>query len=147
MNAPQGALLKAYLGTIYRIDTKPPTDLHIGQTSALPAGLAAVQAGGVFLTACNPHSRKLRPAANARRMRALRRILAIMGQPCLTGRAIDPAGLWPDEPSLWVAGLDRARGGLLARRFGQNAFVWCDAAGTAHLHWAARQKDSAHDHR
>lgn len=133
-------LLEAYLAAIYRIDTHPPTDLRIGCVNAPPAmpAAAAAWAGGVFMTACNPHSRLLRPAANARRMRALIRTLASMNRPWLAGRAIDPAGHWPDEASLWIPGLGPAEGQLLARRFGQNAFVWCDGDGAAHLCRVAR---------
>jgi hypothetical protein len=130
-------LAQAYHQAIYRIETDPPVDLRIGQsTRGLPGVVrAGLPPDGVFLTACNPRSRRLRPAANARRLRALQRAVRALGHPWLPGRGIDPQGLWPDEPSLWIPGLPLAEGCRLARRFGQHALVWCDALGMAHLIW------------
>ncbi len=126
-SAPQepaaSALAQAYRAAHYRIETVPPIILRIGQ--AHPALAAPFPQGGVFLTACNPRSRRLRPAANARRMRALRRAVERLGYAWLPGLGLDPHGLWPDEPSLWIPGLSLEKGLRLAHRFGQNALVWC----------------------
>lgn len=129
-------LAQAYRAAHYRIDTDPPLVLRIGQ--AHPALRALAPHGGVFLTACNPRSRRLRPAANARRLRALRRAVAGLGHAWLPGRGLDPRGLWPDEPSLWIPGLSLDAGLRLARRFGQNALVWCGPDTVARLAWTAR---------
>ena len=135
-SAPAGdaPLAQAYRAAHYRIDTDPPIVLRIGQVH--PALRHRFPQGGVFLTACNPRSRRLRPAANARRMRALRRALASLGQDGLPGCGLDPQGRWPDEPSLWIPGLPVEAGLGLARRFGQNALVCCGPDGIARLVWA-----------
>ncbi|WP_368640625.1 DUF3293 domain-containing protein [Castellaniella ginsengisoli] len=123
----------AYRAAHYRIETAPPLILRIGQ--AHPALAARFPHGGVFLTACNPRSRRLRPAANARRMRALCRAVERAGHAWLPGRGLDPHGSWPDEPSLWMPGLPLESGLRLARRFGQNALVWCGPDTVARLVW------------
>lgn len=144
------ALARAYRAAIYQIDTHPPVVLRIGQPhAALPALRARPASGrqprprtsqrrpasGVFLTACNPRSQRLRPTLNARRMRALQRLLARRGLGWLPGRGRDPAGHWPDEPSLWIPGLALSAGLRLARRFGQHALVWCGPDTVAQLIW------------
>lgn len=136
-----GPLAAAYLGARYRINapgTAPPVVLRIGHACPQLADLAQgceLPDWGVFLTACNPRSRRLRPAANRRRMRALHRALAQLGYAAMSGQAQDPTGCWPDEASLWIPGLPLDQGHALARRFGQNAFVWCDAQHQVHLIW------------
>ncbi len=127
------ALAQAYRTAHYRIDTDPPLVLRIGE--AHPALPALFPQGGVFLTACNPRSRRLRPAANARRLRALRRAVERLGRAWLPGRGLDPQGLWPDEPGLWIPGLPLDEGLRLARRFGQNALVRCGPDAVARLAW------------
>lgn len=127
------ALAQAYRAALYRIDIEPPLVLRIGE--AHPALHAQFPRGGVFLTACNPRSRRLRPAANARRLRALQRAVERLGHAWLPGRGMDPRGSWPEEPSLWIPGLSRDAGLQLARRFGQNALVWCGPDTVAHLAW------------
>ncbi|MFC4299226.1 DUF3293 domain-containing protein [Castellaniella hirudinis] len=133
-------LTEAYRAALYCIDTDPPVVLRIGRPqpalrSLMPSG---GEAGGLFLTACNPRSRRLRPAANARRLRALRRAVEGLGYAWRPGRGLDPLGLWPDEPSLWVPGLPLDAGLRLARRFGQNALVQCGPDTVARLVWTSR---------
>ncbi|MBV2179608.1 MAG: DUF3293 domain-containing protein [Castellaniella sp.] len=133
-------LAQAYRDAIYRIDSVPPLTLRIGwadpDLEMLHQRHSCVCS--VFLTACNPRSRRLRPAANARRMRALQRMLSLEGRAWLPGRGIDPLGQWPKEPSVWVPGLPLPEALNLARRFRQNALVWCTTAGVAHLIWVSR---------
>ncbi|MHA3903076.1 DUF3293 domain-containing protein [Castellaniella sp. WN] len=139
------ALAQVYRAAHYRIDTDPPLVLRIGQ--AHPALRPLFPQGGVFLTACNPRSRRLRPAANARRLRALRRAVERLGHVWLPGRGLDPLGLWPDETGLWIPGLPLDEGLRLARRFGQNALVLCGPDTVAQLAWTPwtdRHADSAH---
>ncbi|WP_146030673.1 DUF3293 domain-containing protein [Castellaniella caeni] len=128
---------QAYTQAIYRIDGPPPVLLRIGQVSAALAQLHQHHgcASSVFITACNPRSRRLRPAANQRRLRALRRALDVLGRAYLPACGLDPQHLWPDEPSLWVPGLPLRQGLQLARRFGQNAIVWCRDPQPARLVW------------
>jgi hypothetical protein len=133
------ALAHAYRNARYRIDAPDPVFLRLDAPNPGLRGLAGngVSLAGVFLTACNPHSRRLRPAANIRRMRALRRAVTRLGRAWHPGRALDPLGDWPEEPSLWIPGLPLAEGHALARRFGQNAFIACDDEGVARLVWVA----------
>ncbi|WP_345798424.1 DUF3293 domain-containing protein [Castellaniella sp. MT123] len=133
-------LVQAYRDALYRIDAAPTLTLRIGWADPDLEMLHRRHscACSVFLTACNPRSRRLRPAANARRMRALQRTLSREGRAWLPGRSIDPLGLWPDEPSAWIPGLPLPEALNLARRFGQNALVWCAADGIARLIWVRR---------
>ena len=125
------ALDAAYRAAHYRIDVDPPLVLHIGEPH--PALPSRFPAGGVFVTACNPRSRRLRPVANARRMRALCRAVERLGHAWLPGCGLDPQGQWPDEPSLWVPALSCAAGQRLAHQFGQNALVYCGPDGVPRL--------------
>lgn len=140
-------LTRAYRQALYRIDAATPVVLRIGATHPELKALAATLGQpewGTFLSASNPHSRILRPAANNRRLRALQRMLKTSGHVWLPGRGLDPSGSWPEEPSLWIPGLTEAAAHALALRFGQNAFVWCDGQTVAHLVWTARIQDSLH---
>lgn len=146
MAAESSALACAYRQTHYQIASDPAVTLRVGASHpALARHATGYTPGGVFLTACNPRSRRLRPKANARRHRALQRALAQRGWQTVDGVARDPAGIWPDERSLWVPGLPLAEGRRLARRFGQNALIWCDAQTVAHLVWLARSRPAASD--
>lgn len=88
-----------------------------------------------YLTACNPRSRLLRPAANARRMRALSTSLAQQGWRTIAGEGRDPQGEWPAEPSLLVPAMGIADALVLARRFGQNALLAAGRDGIPRLVW------------
>jgi hypothetical protein len=133
-------LAQAYHAALYRIDTPTPILLRIGAAHPELKTLArALQqpAWGAFLSASNPRSRILRPAANDRRLKALQRVLKQARYSWVPGRGLDPFGQWPEEPSLWVPGLPKSVAHALALRFGQNAFVWCDEHTVAHLVWTA----------
>ncbi|MDY0308685.1 MAG: DUF3293 domain-containing protein [Castellaniella sp.] len=123
----------AYRAAHYRIDTEPPLILRIDELH--PALRALFPQGGIFLTACNPHSRRLRPAANRRRLHALQRAIEQQGWAWLPGLGLDPQGLWPAEPSLWIPSLPLDEGLRLARCFGQNALVQCGPDAMARLIW------------
>ncbi len=130
---PNLALDAAYRATEYRVFTDPPLVLHVDhrepRLSALMAG------GGAWLTACNPGSRQLLEAENACRMAALRDELRIAYLTFIKGVAIDLEGLWPDEPSLLVPGIDTGRACALARKHGQNALLLISIDATPRLHW------------
>lgn len=128
---------QAYHQAEYVVFSAPPFTLRIGEPSEALTRLYARLGceGCIYLTACNPRSRRLRPKANARRMRALSRVLARQGWRTIPGEGRDPGGAWPAEPSLLVPGMDVADGILLARRFGQNALVAAPADGIPRLMW------------
>ncbi|MGB6242105.1 MAG: DUF3293 domain-containing protein [Castellaniella sp.] len=131
------ALAQAYTNALYRIDTAPALLIRIGRTHPELARLHQQHhcRNSLILSACNPRSRRLRPAANARRMRALRQAIQVLGFSCLPATGLDPQGLWPDEASLWIPGLPLSIGLILARRFRQNALVECPADTMARLVW------------
>src|SRR5690606_17853850 len=72
---------QAYHQAEYVVFSTPPFTLRIGEPSEALIRLYARLGCDccIYLTACNPRSRRLRPKANARRMRALSRVLARQG--------------------------------------------------------------------
>ncbi len=130
---------QAYLDADYAVLSDPPFILRIGEASEALARLYARLGCErcACLTACNPRSRALRPAANARRMRALAAALARGGWHAIAAESRDPAGDWPAEPSLLVPGMGIPEALGLARRFGQNAFVAAGPRAVPELVWAA----------
>jgi hypothetical protein len=66
-------------------------------------------------------------------MRALEAALDALGHPRLAGRAEDPAGIWPGEPSFLVFGVRERDARGLAERFGQNALLHAGADGVPRL--------------
>uniref|UniRef100_UPI0033419DEC DUF3293 domain-containing protein n=1 Tax=Castellaniella defragrans TaxID=75697 RepID=UPI0033419DEC len=139
-------LRQAYLDADYTVLANPPFTLRIGETSAelirLYARLNCERC--IYLSACNPRSRILRPAANARRTRALTAALARGGWNPIAGEGRDPRGRWPAEQSLLVPGLRIPEALALARRFGQNAFVAADHHGIPELVWVPRPGAGMH---
>ncbi|MGB3836208.1 DUF3293 domain-containing protein [Castellaniella sp.] len=132
-------LPQAYQAARYYIDTPSPTLIIIGRPQS---GLQALHqqyhcTHSHILTPCNPRSRRLRPAANLRRLAALHRRLSILGVSVLPARNTDPTGQWPEEPGFWITGLPPHTIRMLAKSFGQNAWVLCPADTIARLQWAA----------
>jgi Protein of unknown function (DUF3293) len=95
------------------------------------APLAAwLRAGGIscaaWLTAFNPQGRQRADSMNTAAQARLESRLA--GKYLLLhGTATDPAGAWPTEPSVLVAGMPRADALAIAREFAQAAFLWIEA--------------------
>jgi hypothetical protein len=122
------ALLDAYLRAVYvRGDARGP--LVIGGVFQPPPRAGRVHA---LLTACNPGSRLLPAAENARRMAALRQQLRERNIAFEPATAEAPDGAWHEE-SLWLDGVALATADELAREFRQNAFVCVDARGQVRL--------------
>lgn len=124
----------AYRRAIYRICTQPALVLKIGAVNPMLKELTG-STEGVLITACNPRSRRLRPASNARRTHALQRAIERLGQQPIAATSEDPQAVWPQEAGYWIPDALLAAGLQLARQFQQNAIIWCDRTSTAHLIW------------
>ncbi len=129
MSAIPPATVTAYLETDYRIFNEPPFALRIGINSAQLEKLYQQHktSCGVFITACNPFSRKLDNATNAAKQAELTKELAQRGLSFIEGEGRHPSGGWPAEPSYFVLDLSLEEAKALGRRYGQNAVVWCGA--------------------
>jgi hypothetical protein len=77
-----------------------------------------------FLTAWNPLSVRLGAAENAARQRQLRAELEAAGLVIWDGKGQGRDGEWPAEASYLIWGIERHAAMEMARRYGQNAFVW-----------------------
>lgn len=132
------ALLPRYLATRYVVlDDGGPITLRIGQFSAplLRLQQARRVAHSAWLTAWNPGSERRDEAANQAAQGLLVRQLEQRGLGWLPGRAEDPQGQWPDEPSLWVPGLDAGEARALAMGFGQYALLLIAVEAVPRLVW------------
>jgi len=120
---------RAYRETDYRVATEPPFVLRIGTFSPELAALHGDYAvtASAFITACNPRSKPLDVAENARRQKELAGTLAETGWRWIDGVGCHPSNGWPGEPSYLVPGLPRESACALGRQFEQNAIVWCGA--------------------
>jgi len=137
LGAP-AALLQHYLATRYVVlDGGGAITLRIGQFSAPLLRLQQERrvAHSAWLTAWNPASERRDEAANQAAQRLLVGQLEQRKLGWLAGRAEDPQGQWPDEPSLWVPGLDAGEARALALRFGQNALLIIGAEAVPRLEW------------
>lgn len=121
--------IQAYLETHYHVHGDAPTTLKVGsfcQTlSALHA--AADVDCSAFITACNPFSKQLDDADNARRQAGLAHTLRQRGLVILDGIGQHPTDEWPGEPSFLVLGLSLTDARSLGIAHSQNAIVWADA--------------------
>lgn len=88
-----------------------------------------------LLTAFNPHSERLADDLNQSRQHSLRKQLQSMGLNACPAVNSDPKGLWPDEESVLVFGIERDDAEALARQFQQKAFLWNGADSVPHLIW------------
>jgi hypothetical protein len=138
--AVRAELLAAYRRTIYRVLAPAgPVDLRVGEPApaldALLAARGATRWG--WLTSVNPRSTRLADEANRERLAALRTLLAERGIPFVDGVALDPEGVWPEEPSVLL--LDPPAGALaeLARRFAQHAWLEGETDAPVRLVWPA----------
>ena len=127
------ALVQAYRATIYRAFGPSPFDLRVAEySSALDRWQrdCGVSCSAV-LTAANPGSRRLSVHSNDERYRTLR--AQLQDRMVLATEHIDPAGEWPIERGLLVAGLAADQARRCARRWGQIAWLQIDAAATPAL--------------
>lgn len=118
-------LLAAYREAEYVV-SDPRIVIRIGEPNAALDMLIAAAGGAAFIAAANPRSERKSREENEALSRALEEALALAGHAFRRGEGRDPKGEWPAEPSLLVPGIAREEAARLARRFSQNAFVWCE---------------------
>lgn len=120
-------LIQSYLETDYHVDSELLFILRVGVASEpLTQLLQRYQCDcAAYLTACNPFSRNVGNADNAARQAALAKELAGRSLKFLNGEGQDSQGKWPGEASFVVFGLSLEPSRALARKYEQNAFVWC----------------------
>jgi len=136
MNTRNPALEQAFRATRYVILVLLEIVLVPGERSAALARLHAdhgVQCSGL-VTAWNPYAQRREPHENDA---AQARLAAALGAGAWRARPAvhrAPQGDW-DEPSFWVAGIDRAALEALGRGSGQLAVLHAGANATPHLCW------------
>ena len=125
-------LVAAYRAADYVV-REPHVVIHVGEPNGALDALVAQTGGAAFLSAANPGSERRSEAENGRLAAALREAVEGAGWRCLEGEGRDPGGAWPAEPSLLVLGILRKEAVEIARRFGQNGFVWCERGAAPEL--------------
>lgn len=125
-DGPDGALDAAYRRTRYEVHS--PDGLLVLQIDTPSLELAVVHRElrvdcSAFLTAWNPRSVPSPPGQNAAAHRQLQQQIGELGLEFWPGWGRDPAGEWPAEQSLFVAGLALADAGRITLQLGQNAIV------------------------
>lgn len=122
-------LLAAYTATDFVVfDGEEQWALHVGVASPRVDALLDRHdaACATVVTAFNPRSRVLPPAANVARHQSLVRLLEERGLTFLLGEGRDPNGQWTPETECIVFGISLAEGLEIARRFEQNALVFIE---------------------
>jgi hypothetical protein len=144
MRDPRTMLLQHYLATRYVVlDEAGPFPLTVGRHSGSLLRLQERHSVtcSAWLTAWNPASERRDDALNEAAQRELEDRVRAQGLGWLPGRAEDPLGRWPVEPSLWVPGLPADSACALARDFGQNALLLMGEEAVPRLVWV--QSDGA----
>lgn len=121
-------LSEAYKRAYYVVFRKQKLVLRIGEANSdldalLDAGDGRTAA---FLTACNPHGKRLSNEENADLQAKLRLTVNECGYKFYEGEGRDPNALWPSEPSLLVVGISRREAEEVGRKFEQNAIVFVE---------------------
>ncbi len=128
---PAPGLRRAYEAADYRVlDYPHDFVIKIGQPCKPVDALCwdYSLASAIFITACNPRSQKLGERENQLAQARLRqRLEELNAVAVLHGAGVDPAGIWPLEPSFLALGLSLDEGKRLALEFGQNGFVYLEA--------------------
>ena len=139
------ALRAHYLAADYVVGGEDGFVLKVGCASAALRALHRAHgvSGSVFLTACNPGSRRRSAWQNDLAQRRLVSRIRLRGYVGLLGLGIDPAGAWPPEESVLVLGMPAAEALALARRFGQNALLVMAANAVPRLVWAGPAEPAA----
>jgi predicted nucleic acid-binding protein len=130
-------LVAAYRQAEYAV-REPPIVIRVGEANAALDALIGADGGAAFITAVNPGSEQRSAEENRQRLAALKQALDAGQHRYLDGEGRDPKRAWPAEPSLLVLGIARHEAHALARRFGQNGFVWCEPGNAPQLVLAAK---------
>ncbi len=128
-------LVQAYRETHYQVLGAAPFILKVDEaSSALAAAQAQAKANcSAYITACNPFSKDVGDAANAKRHVDLGLELSSRGLLHIEGIGQHPSGQWPGEASYLVFGLTLEAAEALGRTLEQNAIVWSAADATPRL--------------
>jgi predicted nucleic acid-binding protein len=118
-------LIDAYRRAEYAV-REPPLVIRIGEPNPALDELLRDARAAAFLTAANPRSEPRSDEENRGRLAELRQALDERQWRYLEGEGRKPGGAW-QEPSFLVLGIAREAASELARRFEQNAFIWCEA--------------------
>ena len=125
-----------YRATIYHLDHLTHPLRVDDQSPELDRWLNARQHNRwVFITTWNPASKAATAHENSRTQSALRKTLRSEKWDYYPALAVDPAGKWPSEPSLFVPDMSVTQGAELAYAFRQNAFLAGNTGEAVKLHW------------
>ena len=129
------SLISAYKDTHYRVDIAPSFVMKVGMPSEPLRQLYSQYRSdcAAYITACNPFSRNLSDTENTARQAALLNELTGRSLKFINGIGLDSKGEWPGEASFLVLGLSLEATRVLARKYEQNAVVWCDKDAVAQL--------------
>ncbi len=120
-------LIEAYRLTIFRVwDKENRITFRVEIENPELDSLLEVHSAptAAFLTACNPGSQVFSPDDNDHANEALLRELGASGFHWLDGDGVDPEGEWTPETSVMVLGIGKASATEIAKKFGQNSYVW-----------------------
>ncbi len=121
------SLINAYSETEYRVaqDFFFVLKVDVPSTELATLYKAKNVSCAAFITACNPFSRELNDADNAKRQAELMVELTRKSLSFIEGVGQHPSGDWPGEPSLLALGLTLEAAKSLGMAFEQNAIIWC----------------------
>jgi hypothetical protein len=123
------ATVLAYRETEYRVHGDEPFVLSIGEDcEALAALHRRLRVDcSAYVTAYNPHSKKLDDVANSHRHAELGRDLRRRSLAAFEGIGQHPSNRWPGEVSFLILGLTLEAAKVLGSQLEQNAIVWSGA--------------------
>ncbi|MBS1198730.1 MAG: hypothetical protein H6R18_2515 [Proteobacteria bacterium] len=128
----------SYRATTYRVFLPGgEVELRIGEANVALARWLAGEGASTWaiLTAHNPASKPLTVTENAELQSQLE--CALLEQDCMTFSGENAADdeVWPNEESCFVPDINIKNSMALARRFGQNAYVFGEGDGLPRLVW------------
>lgn len=137
MSSPLPDLDVAYRAARYHVQHEPAFDLVIDRFSPDLERLHAARGVtcSALITACNPKSELVDPHTNEQRMALLHALVLKGAHDSIAGVAVDPSGLWPDEPHLLIPGIALRQALALGRDVQQHAIVFADHDAIPRLHW------------